>query len=497
MNNSRFKRPVGSWVKLAIWSLIYVLFIAWVGNFWWMLLYPFIFDIFITKFIPWTWWKKYEHINKTLYTICSWIDAIVFALVAVYFINLYLFQNYQIPSSSLEQTLKVGDFLAVSKCSYGPRIPNTPLSFPLVQHTFPWGGKSYIEKPQWEYRRLKGWDKVELGDIVVFNFPAGDTVPLLCANPDYYTLCFQASQRTIAFRTFEFDSVMPYDNFMERMATGAKIIRQQESQLGELVVRPVDRRENYVKRCVGLPGQTIELKDNVLYVDGKVFENPRGVQHNYFVQTNGATFSGEALHKLGVSVTETSVLNGAEYAPYLTRIGMEPKNNGAWGPIYVMAMTEEVLEKVKSMPMVTQVAVEKILPEMHSPIYPLPYTYKWNRDNYGPLWIPAKGDTIQLTEDNILRYRPCIVNYERNTLDYRDGVAYLNGEPATEYVFKMDYYWMMGDNRHNSADSRMWGFVPEDHIVGRPMFVWLSLDRDVEWFNGKIRWSRFGLDASK
>ena len=176
---------------------------------------------------------------------------------------------------------------------------------------------------------------------------------------------------------------------------------------------------------------------------------------------------------------------------------MEPKNNGAWGPIYVMAMTEEVLEKVKSLPMVVEVKIEKILPEMHSPIYPLAYTYKWNRDNYGPLWIPAKGDTIQLTEDNILRYRPCIVNYERNTLEYRDGVAYLNGEVATEYVFKMDYYWMMGDNRHNSADSRMWGFVPEDHIVGRPMFVWLSLDRDIDWFKGKIRWNRFGLDASK
>ena len=494
MIKSRFKRPIGSWIKLAIWSLIYVLFIVWVGNFWWMLLYPFIFDIFITKFIPWTWWKKYETTNKMLYTIFSWIDAIAFALIAVYFINLYLFQNYQIPSSSLEQTLKVGDFLAVSKCSYGPRIPNTPLSFPLVQHTFPWGSKSYIEKPQWEYRRLKGWDNVELGDIVVFNFPAGDTVPQLCANPDYYTLCFQAAQQTIAFRTFEFDSVIPYNNLMERMAVGAKKIRQQEAQL---VVRPVDRRENYVKRCVGLPGQTIELKENALYVDSEEFENPKGVQHNYFVQTNGTTFTADALHKLGVSVTETSVLNGADYTPYLTRIGMEPKNNGAWGPIYVMAMTEDVLEKVKSLPMVMQVAIEKILPEMHTPIYPLAYTYKWNRDNYGPLWIPAKGETIKLTEDNILRYRQCIVNYERNTLDYRNGVAYLNGEPATDYTFKMDYYWMMGDNRHNSADSRMWGFVPEDHIVGRPMFVWLSLDRDIDWFKGKIRWNRFGLDASK
>ena len=480
------------WVSCGVWSVVYVVFVVWVAwgdwaSLGWLVLLPIIMDMFTTKYIPWNWWKKYKpltkeeekdgkqnpHANSWLYTICSWIDAIVFALVAVYFINVYIFQNYQIPTSSLEKTMRVGDFLCVNKMCYGARVPNTPLSMPLVQHTMPailGGGKSYIENPQWGYKRLKGWDSVEKGDIVVFNFPTGDTVCTKMQNPDYYTLCHMYGKRTVENRKDVF---------------------------GEIMVRPVDRRENYVKRCVGLPGQTIELKENVLYVDGKEFETPKGVQHNYFVQTNGATFSADALHKLGVSVTETSVLNGADYTPYLTRIGMEPKNNGAWGPIYVMAITEEVLEKVKSLPMVVEVKIEKILPEMHSPIYPLAYTYKWNRDNYGPLWIPAKGDTIQLTEDNILRYRPCIVNYERNTLEYRDGVAYLNGEVATEYVFKMDYYWMMGDNRHNSADSRMWGFVPEDHIVGRPMFVWLSLDRDIDWFKGKIRWNRFGLDASK
>jgi signal peptidase I len=490
---SRFKKSISSWVKLTIWSLVYILFIVWVGNYWWLLLYPFIFDIFITEFIPWTWWKKYETTNKVLYTICSWVDAIVFALVAVYFINLYLFQNYQIPSSSLEQTLKVGDFLAVSKCYYGPRIPNTPLSFPLVQHTFPWGGKSYIEKPQWEYRRLKGLGKIETNDIVVFNFPAGDTVPLLCSNPDYYSICFQKAQIIKP----QYGSIISYDALMQHMSVGAKIVRQQQDQLGELVVRPVDRRENYVKRCVGLPGQTIEIKDNVLYVDNKILENKEGVQHNYFVQTNGTTLSGDVLHKLGVNVEETTYINGDYNSAYLKRIGMEPTNNNKWGPIYLMAMTDEVLAKLKAMPVVTQIVIERVIPELHTPIYPLAYTYKWNRDNYGPLWIPAAGQKIQLTEDNILRYRQCIVNYEHNTLDYRDGVAYLNGEPATEYEFKMDYYWMMGDNRHNSADSRMWGFVPEDHIVGRPMFIWLSLDKYKNWFDGKIRWNRFGKDASK
>lgn len=494
---SRFTRPVSSWIKLSVWSIVYILFIVWVGNYWWILLYPLIFDIFITKFIPWSFWRKWEKTKPALYKVFSWIDAILFALVAVYFINLYLFQNYQIPSSSLEQTLKVGDFLAVSKCAYGPRIPNTPLSFPLVQHTFPWGTKSYIDKPQWEYRRLAGYDTIASGDIVVFNFPAGDTVPSLVSNPDYYSICFEMASNSAGFRHFPHDSVMPYTLYRRRMELGAELVRKNEARFGRILTRPVDRRENYVKRCVGLPGQTIEVRDNAIYVDNVLFENPAGVQHNYFVQTNGGTFTAEALHRLGVSVTETSSINGQAYGGYLSLIGMTPVNNGQWGPVYAMAMTEEVKNNVEQMPMVKQVVIEKILPEMHSTIFPLAYSTKWNRDNYGPLTIPTRGMTIELTEDNIIRYEQCIVNYERNTLEWSNGKAYINGKETNTYTFKMDYYWMMGDNRHNSADSRMWGFVPEDHVVGRPMFVWLSLDRDKKWFNGKIRWNRFGKDASR
>ncbi len=491
----RLNPPVKQWIKFAICALLYILFIVWVGNYWWLFLLLLIFDIFITKFIPFDFWKSFK--NDTLRTVFSWIDAIVFALIAVYFINLYLFQNYQIPSSSLEQTLKVGDFLAVSKCKYGPRIPNTPLSFPLVQHTFPWGGKSYIETPHWEYRRMKGLGKVEQGDIVVFNFPAGDTVPQRCSNPDYYTLSFQSAYNSPKFAAYMNDSILSYAHYREIMSAGGAMIRSQANVFGELVVRPVDRRENYVKRCVGLPGQTIELRDNALYVDGELSTPAPGEQHNYFVQTNGATFSADALHKLGVSVTETSMIDGNEINGYLRRIGMTPTNNEQWGPIYIMAMTADVLATVKTLPFVTETAVEQILPEMHTPLFPLAYTNLWTRDNYGPLLIPARDMVIELTEDNIIRYEQCIVNYEGNTLDYRNGVAYLNGEPTTHYTFKMDYYWMMGDNRHNSADSRMWGFVPEDHIVGQPMFVWLSLDRDKGWLDGKIRWSRFGHNARR
>lgn len=492
MKKIDLKKPVSSWVKLGIWTLIFVLFIIWVGNYWWLFLYPIIFDIFITKIIPWTFWKRYKDTNKTLYTIFSWVDAIVFALIAVYFINLYLFQNYQIPTSSLEQTLKVGDFLFVSKCSYGPRIPNTPLSFPLVQNTFPWGMKSYIEKPQWEYKRLKGFDTIESGDIVVFNFPAGDTVPLKCNNPDYYTLCYLHS----GYNWLQ-DSIMPYKVYNAIMQKGRKNVHSLESEYGEIIYRPVDKRENYVKRCVGLPGETIELRNSILYVDGKEFENAPGVQYNYLVQTNGNMLNIEKLHKIGISTGEVSMIDPQTTAVYLSEIGMTPQNEGNWGYIYSMALTDEALKELKKTAIIKQIVKEKVIEGYNSPIYPLPYTNKWDRDNYGPLWIPSAGSSIELTEDNIIRYERCIVNYEGNTLEYKNGKAILNGEEATSYTFKYDYYWMMGDNRHNSADSRMWGFVPETHIVGRPVFVWLSLDRDVDWFKGKIRWSRFFRNAER
>ena len=492
MKKIDFRKPVSSWVKLGIWTLIFVLFIIWVGNYWWLFLYPIIFDIFITKIIPWTFWKRYKDTNKTLYTIFSWVDAIVFALIAVYFINLYLFQNYQIPTSSLEQTLKVGDFLFVSKCSYGPRIPNTPLSFPLVQNTFPWGMKSYIEKPQWEYKRLKGFDTIESGDIVVFNFPAGDTVPLRCNNPDYYTLCYLHS----GYNWLP-DSIMPYKVYNAIMQKGREKVHSLESEYGDIIYRPVDKRENYVKRCVGLPGETIELRNSILYVDGKEFKNAPGVQYNYLVQTNGNMLNIEKLHKIGISTGEVSMIDPQTTAPYLLKIGMTPQNEGNWGYIYSMALTDEALKELKKTAIIKQIVKEKVIEGYNSPIYPLPYTNKWDRDNYGPLWIPSAGSSIELTEDNIIRYERCIVNYEGNTLEYKNGKAILNGEESTSYTFKYDYYWMMGDNRHNSADSRMWGFVPETHIVGRPVFVWLSLDRDVDWFKGKIRWSRFFRNAER
>lgn len=460
----RLQRPVKQWVKFGIWALIYILFITWVGNFWWLFLLPLIFDIFITRFIPYDWWKKYKDTNPILYTICSWVDAIVFALVAVYFIFLYLFQNYQIPSSSLEKSLLVGDFLFVSKVAYGPRVPNTPLSFPLVQHTFPWGGKSYFEKPQWEYKRLKGLGKVERGDIVVFNFPAGDTVAVKQQNPDYYTLCYYY---------------------------GREVVNQRSDIFGDIIWRPVDRRENYVKRCVGVPGDTLSIVNNQIYINGKELPDNEGVQYNYYVQTTGAVITSKTFDKLGISKEDRLLLNPS------TNVGQQEFQ--AMGldvsrPVYHLPLTRQMKADLMAMSIIDTIIIE---PDWRGgDVYPLG-AKPWTRDNYGPIYMPKKGETLAINVDNYAIYERVIRNYEHNSIEMKDSVVYINGAPANEYTFKMDYYFMMGDNRHKSADSRYWGFVPEDHIVGQPVVVWLSLNKDKGWFDGKIRWNRFFKYAGK
>jgi signal peptidase I len=467
---SRFQQPLKQWIKCSVWSLVYILFIAWVGNYWWLLLLPVIFDAFITNYIPWTWWKKSK--NQALLSIMGWVDAIVFALVAVYFINTFLFQNYQIPSSSLEKSLLVGEFLFVSKASYGPRVPNTPLSFPLVQHTFPLlNCKSFIENPQWDYHRLTGFDHIKRDDIVVFNFPAGDTVALKVTNPDYHSLCF---------------------------GYGKDMVNTRKDLFGDIVYRPVDRRENFVKRCVAISGDWLQIKDNQIYVNGQKQAKIPGIQFNYFVQTDGTLLTRDVLDKLGISVDDDSLLikggqpadqNEEQNAQMIAELGLDPKF-----PVYHFPLNEETYNKIQQVTGVKKVKIEQ---STRLDVFPLGGHKSWTRDNYGPIWIPKKGTTLALNAYNFPIYERIIRVYENNKLDVKDGVYYLNGKPTKTYTFKMDYYWMMGDNRHNSADSRYWGFVPEDHVVGRPVMVWLSLDKDKGWFSGKIRWSRFFKNAER
>ena len=449
------------WIKFGIATFLYLLFTLWMQNAWLLLGLILIVDIFLTQYIPWGAWKQSK--NPQIRSILGWVDDIVFALVAVYFINIFVFQNYQIPTSSLEKSLLVGDYLFVSKLSYGPRVPNTPIAFPLVQNTFPiFNCKSYLDWPEWGYKRVKGLGEVKRDDIVVFNFPAGDTVALKVQNPDYYTL------------------VKEY---------GRDYVWEDKATFGDVIYRPVDKRENYVKRCIGMPGDTIEIRNNQVFIDGKAAKNPEKLQYNYFIETDGLMLSEEQFRLLDISKDDRVLINGNNNANLMSFLGIQPNAQGQFNPVYHFPMTQKALETAKKLPIIKQVIIE---PDSFggATYFPVDYSTGWSRDNYGPLWIPKKGATIPLTEENIGLYSRCIRNYEGNTLEVKEGKAYINGQPADSYTFKYDYYWMMGDNRHNSADSRSWGFVPEDHIVGKPIMIWLSLDKDRGIFDGGIRWNR-------
>ena len=455
------------WIKFSVVTVLYLLFLLWVKSWWGLLVVPFIFDVYITKKIKWQWWKNSE---PPVRFIMSWVDALVFALVAVYFINLFFFQNYVIPSSSLEKSLLTGDYLFVSKVSYGPRIPETPLTMPLTQHTLPViNCKSYIEWPQWDYRRVKGLGQVELNDIVVFNYPAGDT---LVSNEqyqaaDYYQMCYSFGSQLLAYQP-DFTRMTPqeqYDWFAMVYATGRKYIIDNPSTYGKVMTRPVDRRENYVKRCVGLPGQTLQIKNRIVYLDGKPNKEPDNVQYTYYVKLN-QPIPDDLMEELGISMEDLTSLHQRGYMPFTKR-------------------AHDTLMRRKDIVQSITLNTDTITGD----IYPLNAATGWTRDNYGPVWIPKKGATVKLDMQNIAVYERPIRVYEGNDLQVKDGKIFINGKQADRYTFKMDYYWMMGDNRHNSADSRYWGFVPEDHIVGKPIFIWWSSDPDRGGFSG-IRWNR-------
>lgn len=420
----------------------------------------------------------------------SWVDAIVFALVAVYLINNYLFQNYQIPTSSLEKTLLVGDFLAVSKAAYGPRVPMTPLSFPLVQNTFPIiNTNSYFEKPQVKYRRLKGHTHIKRDDIVVFNFPAGDTIAFKVQNPDYYSICYyEGLSHVVNVLNQEPNTDLIYKY-------GREIVSENRAMYGEIMYRPVDRRENYVKRCVGLPGDTLQVVNNQVVVNGTPQQKHPGIQFNYFIQTDGTRLTKTLIDDLKISNEDYEELNTAGNSNLIQQIGLNPNY-----PVYHFPLTAETYNQLANTHGVTKLVIEPdwmTTSPVGDSMYPLGGNTGWTRDNYGPIFIPKKGATIKLDSVTYRVYERCIRNYEGNKLEIRNGHYFINNQSVDSYTFQMDYYWMMGDNRHKSADSRSWGFVPEDHVVGRPMFVWLSLNKDKSLFGGKIRFDRFFKNAKR
>lgn len=446
-------------INFSIAAIIYLAWVVWLGNFWFLLGLPIIFDIYITKKVNWSPWKKKEGKNHWL---VEWLDALIFAVVAVTLINTFLFQNYKIPTPSMEKSLLVGDHLYVSKVAYGPRIPNTPLSIPFMQHTIPGTtSKSYSELLQWPYKRLAGLGKVKRDDPVVFNFPAGDTVCLDMWEVSYYQII-----RDVAYQIKLADqySNQPIKTNEEYYKLGrVKVLKEHPH-----VVRPIDKRDNYIKRCVAIPGDTLQIIDGQVYINGKPQKVIAGLQHKYYVVTNGKTLNTKKLKQLGI---------------YESDINFE-------GGILKVPLTDEMLTELKKNKQIDTIIKETFRRDYYDfQIFPNDERYPWNLDQFGPLYIPKKGATISLTVNNLPLYERIIDYYEDNDLQVKDSTIYINGKVATSYTFKMDYYWMMGDNRHNSLDSRYWGFVPEDHIVGKPVFVWLSLNKE-KTFPGNIRLSR-------
>ncbi len=449
------------WVRFAIVTVLFFLWVIWMGNPWLGLIWLLLLDIYITAYIPWTWWKRTKGPVRTL---LSWLDAIIYALVLVYMIFAFVGQNYKIPSSSLEKSLLVGDYLWVNKTLYGPRVPQTPLHFPLAQHTLPLlNVKSYFDTPQLKYHRLKGIRSIERGDIVVFNFPQGDTVCTKIPNPDYYQICHDLREKGI-------EDPKAY-------------IQAHPEIFGELVVRPVDRRENYVKRAVGLPGERVQIKNDVIYINGEPIADADNVQYNYVIPVSGP-ISDEKWESIEVRREDR---------------GTAPMQDPRTGTLfYDVPLTAAAKAQLEQWPEVTGPLVRESESGLYdlSGVYPLDAPYGWTRTDIGEFWLPKKGMTLKVTPYNMHFYRRLIEAYEGNDVKVADGKVYINGEETQWYTFKMDYYWMQGDNRDRSLDSRYWGPVPEDHIVGSPMFVLISFDEDRGWLDGKIRWNRILRSAN-
>jgi signal peptidase I len=395
-------------------------------------------------------------------TIREWADALIFALVAAYLLRMFVFEAYTIPTPSMEKTLLVGDFLFVSKFHYGARIPQTPLALPLLHHSLPYSTRpSYLEWIKLPYMKLPALQKVKRYDMVVFNFPAGDTVALDMQERTYYDIVQQAQYE---LRASGDSTTNPID-----------LVKQ---HYGEIKGRPVDKRENYIKRCVAIPGDKLQLIEGMLYINDQPAYEPENIYQPYLVTLQD---------NFNVSPAQ---LSDYEVEDFSTSCRVPLGHN-----VLLLRMTKETVDKFKTFSWVKEVKrfafPPRYLMEPWADVFPNDFRYyHWNIDNFGPITIPKKGMKLVLNDSTLPQYKRLIEIYEGNKLEAKDGKIVINGKEATEYECKLDYYWMMGDNRSNSADSRFWGFVPEDHIVGKAWFIWLSLNYKAEDIFHKVRWNR-------
>ncbi len=433
----------------------------------------------------------------------NWVDPIIFAVIAASIIRGYFIEAFTIPTSSLEKSLMVGDFLFVNKFAYGPKIPQTPLSFPFAHHTLPLTEttKSYLDWIKLPYFRLPGFGSVKNNQIVVFNYPDGDTVLLKLQNASYYQ-----TVRDVAEDIKQTQGGKNSDAYYKSEAWN--FLNGPQQPYGAVAARPIDKRDHYVKRCVGIAGDNFEIRNGEVHINGVKQEMPEHAQHNYIVKTKGYVFGENASTKENPHfLSNIKVLDDLDiYVSEGTRLMDQSTIDTT---CYILNMPEAVANKVKSMPDVFSIT-KKIEPKNYYDyrVFPHHPSYPWNNDNFGPLLIPKAGLTLPIDTHNICLYEKVMSTYDDgiHQITKQGGQVFYDGQPITSYTFKQDYYFMMGDNRHNSADSRSWGLVPYDHIVGSPFFVWFSMkyanNNPVSGKSvlgslfknskeGKFRWERF------
>ncbi|HEY8403969.1 MAG TPA: signal peptidase I [Flavobacteriales bacterium] len=413
----------------------------------------------------------------------EWGEAIVFAVIAASIIRTFFFEAFTIPTPSMEKSMLVGDYLFVSKLSYGPKIPQTPVSVPFVHNTLPGSmTDSYVDWFSLPYFRLPGFGKVERFDPVVFNFPHGDTIIVdpFYAGHDYYSILrnegmVMAGSYEKYLENPEKFNQLARNNFEKKKVclSCGRDAGGRAFPIGGVKARPVDKQENYVKRCIGLPGEDLQIINHKTYINGQIIEDPEGMMLSYVVEMKDRKSLNNLFKEYKVNINDRDVRNGSATISSFTKADIEKLKKDP-NVISITPRNDSLMENGMS-----------IFP--NSPMAPF---NTWTRDNFGPIHIPAKGETIELTPENLVKYKRVIVTYEKNNLEQRDGKIFINGQETTQYTFKQNYYWMMGDNRHQSADSRYWGFVPEDHIVGKPVFTWFSKEDPNYQETGEIRWNR-------